>query len=188
MEELAFRPASKSLIMIRALAPGGYMTKPTDDLEAVRAVVEALQGFDAGDQERIIRWAREKLGRVESPAPTPSTPVKPMPPPVAIDRPAPPIAIPTPRKLEIVERPAVEAPKVEQPVIERPVVPQPVIEQAAVDYLEVEQVEPAQEQPEAVNLLLPAPEQKNRAFLVIGIILMAVAVGFLILMIVSHGK
>jgi len=38
------------------------MTKPTDDLEAVRVVVEALQGFDANDQERIIRWAREKLG------------------------------------------------------------------------------------------------------------------------------
>jgi hypothetical protein len=33
-----------------------------DDLEAVRKLVEALSPFDAGDQERIIRWAREKLG------------------------------------------------------------------------------------------------------------------------------
>jgi hypothetical protein len=32
-----------------------------DDLEAVRAVVAALDGFDAEEQERIIRWAREKL-------------------------------------------------------------------------------------------------------------------------------
>jgi hypothetical protein len=33
-----------------------------DDLEAVRSVVEALQGFDPAEQERIIRWAREKVG------------------------------------------------------------------------------------------------------------------------------
>src|SRR5271157_4193952 len=164
------------------------MANPTDDLEAVRIVVEALQGFDAGDQERIIRWAREKLDLVESPAIPPSTPVKQMPSPVAVDRPAPPVATPTPRKLEIVERPAVEAPKVEPPVVERPVSSQPVVEQAVVDYLEVDQVEPAQEPSEAVNLLMPAPEHKNRAFLIIGIIVMAVAVGFLILMIVSHGK
>jgi hypothetical protein len=38
------------------------MTKPPDDLEAVRAVVDALSGFDAPAQERILRWAREKLG------------------------------------------------------------------------------------------------------------------------------
>jgi hypothetical protein len=38
------------------------MTAQKDDLEAVRAVAEALDGFDANDQERIIRWAREKLG------------------------------------------------------------------------------------------------------------------------------
>ena len=164
------------------------MTKPTDDLEAVRAVVEALQGFDAGDQERIIRWAREKLGPVESPAPPAPAPVKQMPSPVALDRPAPPVATPTPRKLEIVERPAVEAPKVEQLVVERPVLSQPVIQPAAVEYLEVDQVLPAEDQSEAVNMLMPAPEQKNRTFLIIGIIVMAVAVGFLILMIMSHGK
>jgi hypothetical protein len=39
------------------------MTKETpDDLEAVRAVVASLKGFEPKDQERIIRWAREKLG------------------------------------------------------------------------------------------------------------------------------
>ncbi|MGH6826495.1 hypothetical protein [Methyloceanibacter sp.] len=33
-----------------------------DDLEAVRRVVEALHGFQPHDQERILRWAREKTG------------------------------------------------------------------------------------------------------------------------------
>lgn len=39
------------------------MTKQgLDDLEAVRAIITALEGFQTSDQERIIRWAREKLG------------------------------------------------------------------------------------------------------------------------------
>lgn len=38
------------------------MNKPSDDLQAVRILVEALEKFEAKDQERIIRWAREKLG------------------------------------------------------------------------------------------------------------------------------
>jgi len=38
------------------------MTKPADDLEAVRAVVEAVQGFKEDEQQRIFRWAAEKLG------------------------------------------------------------------------------------------------------------------------------
>lgn len=43
------------------------MTNPTsDDLDAVRTIVAALQTFDAKDQERIIRWAREKLGLLYS--------------------------------------------------------------------------------------------------------------------------
>lgn len=47
--------------------------KPKDDLEAVRKVVEALDGFDHSDQERIVRWAREKVGLgVEVPS-TPPT-------------------------------------------------------------------------------------------------------------------
>ncbi len=33
-----------------------------DDFEAVRTVVAALHPFDPKDQERILRWAREKLG------------------------------------------------------------------------------------------------------------------------------
>lgn len=38
------------------------MSSKPDDLEAVRSLVEALKTFDAVNQERIIRWAREKLG------------------------------------------------------------------------------------------------------------------------------
>jgi hypothetical protein len=37
------------------------MTKPTDDLEAVRTIVEALEDFQTDDKERIIRWVLEKL-------------------------------------------------------------------------------------------------------------------------------
>ena len=48
------------------------MSKPTDDLEAVRLLVEALESFDSKDRERIIRWAREKLG-MTSETSTPST-------------------------------------------------------------------------------------------------------------------
>lgn len=33
-----------------------------DDLEAVRAVVGALEKFKREDQQRILRWAQEKLG------------------------------------------------------------------------------------------------------------------------------
>lgn len=39
------------------------MSKPNkDDLEAVRSISAALEGFDLKDQERILRWAREKIG------------------------------------------------------------------------------------------------------------------------------
>jgi hypothetical protein len=38
------------------------MAKTKDDLEAVRAVTEALEGFEPSEQERIIRWSRERLG------------------------------------------------------------------------------------------------------------------------------
>ena len=40
------------------------MTPKTDDLEAVRVLAETLQPFTGEDRERIIRWAREKLGMV----------------------------------------------------------------------------------------------------------------------------
>lgn len=43
------------------------MTKEKDDLEAVRTVVEALEGFSPEDQERVIRWAREKIGLAPAP-------------------------------------------------------------------------------------------------------------------------
>lgn len=46
------------------------MTKPLDDLEAVRKITEALVGFEPAEQERIVRWAREKAGL---PGESPST-------------------------------------------------------------------------------------------------------------------
>ncbi len=49
------------------------MTAQKDDLEAVRAVAAALEGFDASEQERIIRWAREKLGLSVAPANPPTS-------------------------------------------------------------------------------------------------------------------
>jgi hypothetical protein len=55
------------------------MTKPTDDYEAVRIVVSALEGFDSTAQERILRWAREKVGLAGSPSTPLSSPaVKPL--------------------------------------------------------------------------------------------------------------
>src|SRR5947209_2192635 len=44
-----------------------------DDLEAVRLVADALEGFEAKDQERIIRWARERIGLSVAPV-SPSGP------------------------------------------------------------------------------------------------------------------
>ena len=44
--------------------------KPTDDLEAVRTLVTTLEPFDPKERERIIRWAREKLGMVGASAGT----------------------------------------------------------------------------------------------------------------------
>jgi hypothetical protein len=38
------------------------VTDKADDLEAVRKMVELLAAFEVPDRERIIRWAREKLG------------------------------------------------------------------------------------------------------------------------------
>jgi hypothetical protein len=34
----------------------------TDDLDAVKNIITSLQGFEKKDQERIIRWALEKIG------------------------------------------------------------------------------------------------------------------------------
>jgi hypothetical protein len=44
------------------------MTKPADDLEAIRLIIQALEPFDPKDRERIIRWATEKLGMTAVPA------------------------------------------------------------------------------------------------------------------------
>jgi len=152
------------------------MTKPTDDLEAVRVVAEALQGFDARDQERIIRWAREKLGLASSPAVQPPAASQQPPPAPAGYIAVPPAAPPNIKNPETLEEPVVEQLELERPEVEQPVLEEPEVEQSEV------------EEPEAVNILMPAAEQKNRVFIVIGIILMAFAVAFLIIMIASHGK
>jgi hypothetical protein len=49
------------------------MPEPKDDFAAVRSIAETLTGFDPNDQERIIRWAREKIGLAVAPE-MPSTP------------------------------------------------------------------------------------------------------------------
>lgn len=49
------------------------VSKLTDDLEAVRVVVEAIEGFGAKDQQRILRWVAEKVGLPERFQPTGST-------------------------------------------------------------------------------------------------------------------
>jgi hypothetical protein len=46
------------------------MSSKPDDLEAVRSLADTLQPFTSEDRERIIRWAREKLGMTASVAPT----------------------------------------------------------------------------------------------------------------------
>jgi hypothetical protein len=47
------------------------MKKELDDLEAVRTLISTLEGFEKADQERVIRWAREKLGLPSAPPGTP---------------------------------------------------------------------------------------------------------------------
>ena len=38
------------------------MAEKLDDLDAVKTLVNTLEKFERNDQERIIRWAKEKLG------------------------------------------------------------------------------------------------------------------------------
>ncbi len=45
-----------------------------DDYEALRTVVAALQDFQPADQERILRWAQEKLGLSAKPPPHQQSP------------------------------------------------------------------------------------------------------------------
>lgn len=58
------------------------MTKPKDDLEAVRGIADILESFSDEERERIIRWARERLGMgvtqpQSQPQPTPGQPPQP---------------------------------------------------------------------------------------------------------------
>lgn len=46
------------------------MPDPKDDLAAVRTITEALTGFDAKEQERILRWVRERVGLAVAPEPS----------------------------------------------------------------------------------------------------------------------
>jgi hypothetical protein len=48
--------------LYNALGSNKMANPKTDDLEAVRAVVEAIGNFKPEEQERIIRWVAEKLG------------------------------------------------------------------------------------------------------------------------------
>ncbi len=52
------------------------MPQTSDDLDAVRAIVKALEPFEADEQDRIIRWAKEKLG-LSLTAPVPDQPAHP---------------------------------------------------------------------------------------------------------------
>jgi hypothetical protein len=65
------------------------MPPQKDDLEAVRLVADALEGFEAKDQERIIRWAREKLGLATVPAVLPAGSTQPPTPPPELPAPNP---------------------------------------------------------------------------------------------------
>jgi hypothetical protein len=61
------------------------MAKTPDDLEAVRTIAAALSGFSPEEQERILRWVREKIGLApaartlpETRIPQPPSPVIPV--------------------------------------------------------------------------------------------------------------
>ena len=52
------------------------MTQPKDDLEAVRTIADTLKPFSDEDRERIVRWARERVG-MPSEGGGPTTPLPP---------------------------------------------------------------------------------------------------------------
>ena len=179
------------------------MTKPTDDLEAVRVVAEALQGFDSQDQERIIRWAREKLGLVASSALQAPAASGHVPPTATPDIPASSAAISTDREPRnttafrsrdtrsrasrgrSVSSGATRTRAVHSRATRRP----PRVERLAVERLAPKR--PTVERPVVVNPPPPTltPEEKSRRlFTVIGIIVLTVAVALLIFMITSHPK
>lgn len=61
---------------------------PPDDLDALRAVIDAVKDFDQADQKRIIRWAAEKLLLPEPFARSTPPPVANTPPPAGAQPPA----------------------------------------------------------------------------------------------------
>ena len=174
------------------------MTKPTDDLEAVRVVAEALQGFDSQDQERIIRWAREKLGLVASSALQVPAASGHLPPTATPDIPASSAPISMIGSLETPQRFVVETPELEHHEVDPSAAEQLVLEPSTVERPDdrpvVERLAPKRptvERPVVVNPPPPTltPEEKSRRlFTVIGIIVLTVAVALLIFMITSHPK
>ncbi len=167
------------------------MTKPIDDLEAVRLITEALQGFDPNEQERIIRWAQEKLGRV-APVPPPARASARAPVPSVFDLSAPPIAPPVSKSPSIGERFAREVPEAVQREAEPPAW-QPEVKPHYIEVSELEQPAaerpepepPTERRPEIAGVAVPEPEHKSRLFLIIGIVALTLAVAFLIFMITS---
>jgi hypothetical protein len=49
------------------------MTKPVDELEAIRTILDALQPFDTADRQRILRYVLEKLSLIVSTPPESKT-------------------------------------------------------------------------------------------------------------------
>jgi hypothetical protein len=70
------------------------MSAPKDDLEAVRAVVDAIKDFKSDEQQRIFRWVAEKLGLPQPFASTVHTPPPPSGTPTGVTPPAAPLAPP----------------------------------------------------------------------------------------------
>ena len=55
-------------------------TNTPDEFDILRNIIEQLKGLPAEDQERVIKWACEKLGisEISAPAPRPSAPSTPI--------------------------------------------------------------------------------------------------------------
>jgi len=55
------------------MGKGFTMTEKNDDLDAVRKVADAIEEFEPIVQERILKWAMERVGLKISPSPTVAT-------------------------------------------------------------------------------------------------------------------
>ena len=60
--------ARNSSKLLETNITGCIMSQSGDEFDAVRDVVKALENFSPEDQQRILRWAAEKLGLSISPA------------------------------------------------------------------------------------------------------------------------